>query len=122
MVRNRCDEERLTAYRDGFAALFREWRVTLPDDAVVRQPAGEVRSEAGSIQYRLHEDWGDQYLEILTSGRNRDHRLYRIHGDGRAELIAASLDRAACATVRGRDEEHRFYHLVSDRGFDLPHH
>ena len=120
MVRERIEEERLNAYRHAFHELFREWRIALPEQATTSDAAGEVTTEQGTIQYRLREYWGDEYLELYTSERGRNDRLYRIHCDGRVELIAAGLDGRARRTARGRDEAHRFDELVNDRGFHPP--
>jgi hypothetical protein len=111
-------DERITAYRHTFAELFRDWHVSLPDNAVSRNAAGEVKSDAGSIQYRLHDDWGDEYLELFTALRGGAERVYRIHYDGRAELIAARPETSPAG--RGGDDEQRFHHLLRDRGFRLP--
>lgn len=111
-------DERISAYRHAFAELFRDWHVSLPDHAVSRSAAGEVKSDAGSIQYRLHDDWGDEYLELFMSQRGGAERVYRIHDDGRAELIAARPEASPAGPAC--DEEQRFHHLLSDRGFRPP--
>ena len=120
MSRDRHEEARLSAFRHAFAELFRDWNVTLPDGALRRDAAGELPCEGGSIQYRLHNDYGDQYLELFTMQGGTKERLYRIHADGRAELIAISFGDAAAPGARTEGEAHRFHHLVIDRGFHLP--
>jgi hypothetical protein len=79
------------AIKRAFDEHFASYRMALPEKALHRK-AGEFSDNGWDVRYRFGEDHGAAYLDVYASNRRTNDRLYRVHADGRVDMVGSSTE------------------------------
>jgi hypothetical protein len=71
----------------GFDEHFASYGMSLPEDWA-QHAEGTFEEGGWDVHYIKH----DGFLELYATHRRTNDRLYRVHGDGRVEMVDATTD------------------------------
>ena len=94
----------------GSSKTFGMYTMTLPEEALGRD-AGGFEEKGWEVAYRFGEEDGVEHLYLFVENRRTNDRLYRVHADGRVEMVGGSTEGVL------PDADEAFYAEVRRRGF-----
>lgn len=77
------------ALKRAFDQYFASYRMAFPEKCLHRG-AGKFSDNGWDVSYRFGEDHGAVHLDVYAQNRITNERLYRVHADGRVDLVAST--------------------------------
>jgi len=96
------------AVKRAFDEYFASYGMALPEKALHCR-SGKFSDNGWDVRYRFGEEHGTVHLDVYAENRRTNDRLYRVHADGRVDLVGSSTEGAL------EDEDQRFYAEVQRR-------